>query len=150
MERKMGKRIVSKGEYVKAQSLSLFLCSSVLVCGLGIVLLLVNIPSACALDAQEQSGLMRYNVRYVPTITHAMMAFFWCLFLLGPLGYTLRVLWRESHKSRIVIRDLQPLTRANTAELPASDSLVRASSVPQQNAAVRPPPRRRPGTRDAA
>ena len=112
MEPKTGKRIVSKGEYVKLQGkrLWLYLCS--LLTGISIVLLCCNI---CFLH-YFSSGWCAFLILGIACMV-------WC----GKIK-TAQQWYQEAQK----VPAVTPLTRANTTNLTAPDSLVRASSEPMQ------------------
>lgn len=119
METKMGKRIVSKGEYVKAKSAAALLCLGVLACGIGVGFLVFIIRFTWGFEkANDSPADYDYGFRY-----------FWgSIILLLPLILTTYFLGRKGNESWTAVRQMEPLTRANAADLSAPESLVRASS----------------------
>ena len=119
MEPKAGKRIVSKGRYIKLLGMRLSLLSCGAVCMIvGSVAALLGIVVGVD-DVIRQVGGPEFP-------------------LLAPNGYYIACLVclligvRCTFLGEKVEEAVVPLTRANTANLPAPDSLVRASSEPLQ------------------
>ncbi len=113
METKPGKRIVSKRAYVKAQG------QKVGASTFGLLLLFVGFI-----------GLLTIGI-VLPSTTSVLAG----LLVFGGVGGAslyLGYLGGRTMKEARQIDPGVPLTRANTADLPAPDSLVRASSEPMQ------------------
>ena len=123
MEPKTGRRIVSKGEYAanvsKKSSLTAF---DIGVMGLGVVGIL-NVVTLTILGLGE--AIKTHHIEDI-----ALTAF---VLLIGG-GVSVLIFWagRKTVRKAKQIKLCVPLTRANTADLPALDSLVRASSEPMQ------------------
>jgi len=103
MKRKPDKRIVSKREYVQVQGRKLWFWAKVVgmsVAGVSLFLLIIN-------------GLHRMSP------TRGVLA----LILLAAVGFAWWYVGKTAENTRVDV----PLTRANTGDLPAPDSLVRAS-----------------------
>ena len=122
MKQEPGKRIVSKGEYVAAKTYAFTLSGATILCGLAIALLLLALPICWGIDTHESDIL----------VSLFLCASFTCVFCLPILLLIGIWLLRGSRKSWKTVRTMQPINYANTAELPAADSLVRASQEPLQ------------------
>ena len=128
------KRIVSKGEYAKRQSqragqglMGTGLYVSAIVCGFLAVSLLVVCWQALILYKQEtdaSAGFFLFQLSFllVFVLLSALCAGTWFL-----RKSALRIIKQAKEIDTGV-----PLTRANIADLPAPDSLVRASQEPAQ------------------
>lgn len=129
MEPKMGKRIVSKGEYVAllGQKATLYAAGYLLratVWFVGIIdfLIILFILVMWPTQWTEDPG----------TDTRLILAgLCGCVFLVVPLRLLLRLGYCMMHKAD-VLAQVHLLTRFNTADLPAPETLVRASSEPMQ------------------
>jgi hypothetical protein len=138
-EKQMGKRIVSKGAYACVKSLAVCLSGGVFACGAGITLLLASLPYAYYLDVKTEAQT-RIKWGLSPTDTTDLDLLFsyfgiakWlCVIFVPILLITGFLLWMGSRKSWKTVRNTASITRANTADIPAPDSLVRASSEPEQ------------------
>lgn len=127
MEPKTGKRIVSKSAYLKAQAdratISLF--------GVGLWLgavFLGLIAGGCCLGSLA-------NLCWGESLGARLAGGILCLaaaILTGGMAYLVQIAGKEMMKQAADMTPGVPLTRANTANLPAPDSLVRASSEPVQ------------------
>lgn len=130
-----GKRIVSKGEYatriiqkmgLQCGSLSLLLFSVI-----GFFVMMCCLVVGCMFIADYMRGWNH--------IVAGLIAFLIAV-TLGALSY---LLWQAANRAIVaagLIAPCLPLTRANTADLPAIESLVRASAEPlqiQQNVLLR-------------
>ena len=123
MEAKTSKRFVSKGEYVKIQGkrmgtglLALCLMLLTIACGVAALLCIIQVAVLSHNPGREWVTILS-------------------LWGILPFSLTALVFSRMSSETleRAVSTDAGvPLTRANTADLPAPDSLVRASQVPMQ------------------
>ena len=110
MEPKTGKKIVSKGAYVKTQIKKGFLWLKALCClltGFAILFKAVRVVHVLFSPRIDGLALFIYGVS--------------CLFAA-----------KKSVNQTRAMAHVVPLTRANTADLPAPDSLVRASEEPMQ------------------
>ena len=121
MEPTTGKRIVSKGAYVKAVSTKAELRFSSVVLSLmgvffGVTPLLVLL---WLLVAQRNTGMLAFA---------GVLA---CVGIGLARGMFLEAIQQKAQADRIVI-DVVPLTRANIGGLPFPESLVRASQEPPQ------------------
>jgi hypothetical protein len=131
-----GKRIVSKGEYVFRKTLAIGLSVSLFVCGISIVLLLLSVQYSSDLDASLFATCLKteHTKDGVPWCERrhyfdfAMMGFIFLTVLLF-VSFLLR--WGK-RKTWETVRAMQPINSALTADLPASDNLVRASKEPKQ------------------
>ena len=120
-----GKRIVSKGEYVKAQGKRVSLTLSAIclylaaaACGMCATGLLLGIlGSLVSLDADLWGAVLYRGM--------GVLFFGGATYFLGKMA--LAALEQTDDMDSVI-----PLTRANTADLPAPDSLVRASAEPTQ------------------
>ena len=144
MEPRTGKRIVSKGAYVRVQgkraTLGLLWCCLLLVSGLfcGITVLMVSHSAKSAMssttDAEGdgyQTVSMFYSENGETPLIVAIGGFCLSLGFGGATYYS----FRRAMSGITCVKQMDPgvpLTRANTADLRASDSLVRASSEPIQ------------------
>lgn len=119
MEPKTGKRIVSKGRYIKLMGMRL----SLLACGA--VCMLVGGVAAILGVMEGVNDVIRGSVGTNFSLPSANGFYATCLvcFLVGVCCVFLGEKVKE---------DVTPLIRANIANLPAPDSLVRASSEPIQ------------------
>ena len=119
-----GKRIVSKGEYAKVQGQRAGLRSGALV--LYLVALFFLLKAVSCLMA------LLYMLLTGRAITFET-AVYTVLFLLMGTGAHFFRKWAKGNMRRASeMGKIVPLTRANTADLPAPDSLVRASAEPVQ------------------
>ena len=126
MEPKTGRRIVSKGEYAKVQGQRA--TAGVLAVGLGgmaafcVFVALGNLFAclACCMgwwgDQSSNGAVLSLGL----------------MLLFGAGAYAFGKLACDTMKAATNIDFGVPLTRANTADLPAPDSLVRASAEPIQ------------------
>ena len=119
MEPKTGKRIVSKGAYMRVQATGFGLACLTVVCGFiafeyGGSLVLAAGDFVLSFGNKPNWSYGLYTLESL-----VLMLCFW-------KGS------KYSYKKYTNIDPGLPLTRANTADLPASDSLVRASSRPLQ------------------
>lgn len=125
MEPKTGKRIVSKGEYVRFQVKR----TALWICGfsLGLSTLLGGVLTlGCGIAAVACLWYFRWE---------GIGKSFICLAGMGVAGaLTQNAGNYGSHILGIAdtMNEVLPLTRANTADLPAPDTLVRASAEPVQ------------------
>jgi len=110
---KKAKRIVSKGEYARIQSLRFGLFLS------GLSLMLLGFSSAPLVR------LVFHRHHYIDLNI---------FFTVGPVFATLLVIPAVMliKKAQALNDNVVPITRANTADLPADESLVRASQEPVQ------------------
>ncbi len=116
MEPKTSKRIVSKGVYAALMSKKASLWSMGAVFNLIAVLMIGVLTS-------------------IIFVRHSALAPFvkWALFLMAvSFSFVFREIGRKTIIAAKQIQTGAPLTRANAADLPAPDSLVRASSEPVQ------------------
>ena len=131
METKTGKRIVSRGEYVFRKTLAIILSVCLIVCGSSIALLLLSLPVSQHMD--------RVRTAHLPPPVWSRERFYYTdlamdgAFLLTPLLLCCAIgLWWGKRRTWKAVEAIQPIDAANTADLPAPDSLVRASSEPLQ------------------
>jgi hypothetical protein len=120
---KTGKRIVSKGEYVKAKSkkTGLFIVAAI-ICALACTCLILSVSSGTDIPGD-------YWITHLDKM-HPFLCYCLLLLLLVLSG---RLFIVAKNVTTFAMRqESVPLTRANTAELPASNSLVRASAPPVQ------------------
>lgn len=117
MEPKTGKRIVSRGRYIKLMGMRLSLLSCGAVC------MLVGGVAAMLGVMEGVDDVIRGSVGTGFSLPSPNGFYVACLvcFLVGVCCTFLGEKVKE---------DITPLTRANTADLPAPESLVRASSEP--------------------
>ncbi len=127
-----GKRLVSKGEYVRAQAGRFGLGMS----GSGAIIL----GCLCGLAAFIMIFLV--IIGFIYAVLHDFWAFVhhegtsmvsfltWSFALIAAAWGLLR--WGVERVKKASTINVVPITRANTADLPANDSLVRASSQPAQ------------------
>jgi hypothetical protein len=116
-EKQMGKRIVSKGEYAKRQGRRLKLCFAFVIAVIWLPVFLWY----CG------NSHIRSGSEYVEFFVIASLCFMPFSMLCGLLAF----------RRALEIDPGVPLTRANTADILAPDSLVRASAEPvQQQQAV--------------
>ena len=116
--KKTGRRIVSKGRYIFIKSLAVCLSGGIFACMVGILLLLANVAYTYGdgdLFVLYYGAALRTCKIFVPLLVFS--------------AFLLRLGSRNSWQT---VHTINPLTRANTADLPAPDSLVRASSEPMQ------------------
>ena len=119
---KKAKRIVSKGEYVKIQSTRLGL----------------NITSFCLLLLAISAAL--FALSFMACLALSLLNLFsWAYIALLALevviigaGVLFTLLLIKSVDKTKSLEEVVLATRANTADLPASDSLVRAGEKPEQ------------------
>ena len=135
----MGKRVVSKIEYGARKTLAVSLSSGFLACGVGILLLLASLPYTHYLDvwteaqARIQQGRSPdYKGDLDLLYSYFGLAVNACSILIPGLVFGALLLWLASRTSWKTIRALQPISYANNADMPASESLVRASEQPIQ------------------
>ena len=125
METKTGKKIVSKGAYAKAQGQR----ASIGV----LVVCLWGMMFVCGLIALAYGGgLVAFFMGWhkCSGMTAAMY-----LAMVVVFGAGTSIFWKWADKALLASYAIHPgipLTRANTANLPAPNSLVRASVEPQQ------------------
>ena len=125
METKTGKRIVSKGEYVQAhgQRASIGL----------LVVCLWGMAFICGLTALAYGGgLVAFFMGWHKC--SGMMAAMY-LAMVVVFGAGTSIFWKWADKALLASYAIHPgipLTRANTADLPIRQTLVRASSEPEQ------------------
>ena len=125
MEREMGKRIVSKGAYVKAQGQR----ASIGV----LVVCLWGMTFICGLIALAYGGgLVAFFTGWHKSsgMTAAMY-----LAMVMVFGAGTAIFWKWADKALLASYAIHPgipLTRANFSRIPAPESLVRASSEPMQ------------------
>ncbi len=115
-EPKPGKRIVSKGAYMKASAGKVF--TIVLFIGMGCYCALSTLRMFQKL-LSKSDGVMLLPILAI------------CLIMTGGLCFVIFSIIR----GLVFIKQVDigiPLTRANTADLPAPETLVRASSEPSQ------------------
>ncbi len=134
MEPKTGKQIVSKGEYAAMKILALGLSGSSVLCILFPAVLLLNFAFIYYKDAQAQvlcHSRRCSMVQMDDSGWEVAGAFIYlsCTFPLLPIAYAS---WRGSRNRWKAVHTMQPLTRANTADLPAFNTLARASFEPPQ------------------
>ncbi len=120
-----GKRIVSKAEYVEAQAKRLGWV------GVGITTFLAI--SLCALLfvvplLQNDHGRLNKRGEYTSSTSTMIIVFT----VIGCCLYLTNKIWDCIGNKVVEIDPGTPLTHANTAHLPAPDTLVRASSEPTQ------------------
>ena len=125
-----GKRIVSKGEYLQVQSKRLGLVlKAVFFCVAAMSLL------AAAMFYAVLTFAFIYTPSYIPTLPlpvqgiTANLIFSVLMLTLGGLCYKIGL---RTNKRLENMEMVQPITRANTADLSAPDSLVRASAEPME------------------
>ena len=122
------KRIVSKGEYTARKTLAVGLSGAGLFCGMSIVLILLGAPCLIHEDDLDRSVCLAHGWDCANSMTFPEFAAIACsCLLLAGLCF-----WWATRKSWKTVDAIQPFTRANTADLPAPDTLVRASSEPLQ------------------
>ena len=125
MEPKTGKRIVSKRAYVKAQGKR-----SVLAVG-AIVLWVATIVGIWLIGLflfQAISGVSRSDSMVIAFMPYFVII----IFVTGTVTLLLALSAKSVTKTARAIDPGVPLTRANTADMPAPDTLVRASTEPLQ------------------
>jgi hypothetical protein len=118
-EKQTGKRIVSKGEYARKQGRRLWL-------GLKSCAALLCLPALLVVGYFQQpasSGCIQVDPR-----NGIGYRVFIALFFVPASIFAAKQIFRDFQQ----IDPGVPLTRANTADLPAPDSLVRASEEPMQ------------------
>jgi hypothetical protein len=132
-----GKRVVGKTEYAARKTLAVSLSSGVFACGVGTALLLISLPYAHHLDEIEEASARILQGRppdYKGDLdllySYFGIAVYACKILIPVLAIGALILWLASRQSWNTIRVLQPIDRANNADMPAYDSLVRASDLP--------------------
>jgi hypothetical protein len=129
MEPKTGKRIVSKGEYVLRRAFQGGLAFSC-ACAIGVALM-TGFAAIIALICEIATIVYALQHHHLlEESTDVVKCLVWVFVLGGVSWLSWRVASATAKKSteNLVV----PLTRANTADLPAPDSLVRASSEPLQ------------------
>jgi hypothetical protein len=117
-------RLVSKTEYALRKTLAISLSVCLGVCGTGGVLLLLGLPYSYYLDARDVAE------HGSDLVSWFMAAASLCMIFIPILSAIAVPLWWGSRKSWKTIRALQPIDPANTAALPAVETLVRASHLP--------------------
>ncbi len=132
MEPTTGKKIVSKGEYVRRMFLrEAWMALCIFHCIVVVCQVIVLLPSLIILSILD--GLIRHFPRMLyaqdapchQTTSHLLML------MKTPLRATIRAYKAAENRANQINLGV-PLTRFNTADLPAPDSLVRASSEPMQ------------------
>ena len=126
MEPKTGKRIVSKGAYVKAQGQ----LAGLNVLGIGLLIAATGFGILVVIEIFWTIVAM-FSVGQQPDLQNLVMPGIAALILSG-IAYFCGKAGIHSLNQAQRINPGVPLTRANTADLPAPDTLVRASSEPLQ------------------
>ena len=125
MEQKTNRKIVSKGAYVKAQGkrgmLAVFAAILWLVTLFGLWLIGLFFY-------QIITGLLRSDTMLIAFLPICFIV----ILATGLLTFVFGMLAKKTTKAVKTIDPGVPLTHAKTADLPAPDSLVRASSKPLQ------------------
>ncbi len=119
MEPKTGKRIVSRGKYLRIQATRISLACLTVICGF----MLIEFGGDVVISALDFFCDLRYTFhsdRALYAVESSVVTF---CFYKG---------MKTSFRKFATVEDVVPLTRANTAHLPAPGSLVRASSAPTQ------------------
>ncbi len=128
------KHIVSRWKYGAIKALAVSLRGSLFAIGLGIAVLLANLPYSTYLDKKEDAAVIAAGGNpdyFLVCINREFSAYLACEILLLPLFIIACLCWIGMRKARTTLRDIEPITSANTSHLPASESLVRASQKPQ-------------------
>ncbi len=122
------KRVVSKGEYVVKTTLAIGFSGGLIVCGLFLALSLLGLPGFMREDEKERRICIAhgFDCAYDPSFLSVAIPVCFCLLLIS------LCFWWATRKSWRTVDAMQPITRANTADLPAPESLVRASAKPIQ------------------
>ncbi len=119
MEPKMGKRMVSRGEYLRIQATRIGLACLTVICGF----MLIEFGGDVVIFILDFFSGVRYTLhsnRAFYTVESSVVTF---CFYKG---------MKTSFRKFAKIKPGIPLTRANAADMPASESLVRASEEPMQ------------------
>ena len=122
---KTGKRIVSKGTYAKAQGKRLLLC--LVAAGF-----LFTAWIGFQLAVPVASTILHIYPALLYNEAFRLLVFFTLPILIGIVVFLIGRRGMRSIERAVHIDAGIPLTRANTADLSAPDSLVRASSEPLQ------------------
>ena len=120
------KRFVSKGTYRAIKTLTLTLSAAALFCCLGIVFLIAYLPYSKYLEQREEPSCINF-------VSYSKLAFYYCAYLTPYLFLGALMLLLGRRKSGAVLGTMMPFTAFNTGQLPAKESLVRASTVPPQS-----------------
>ncbi len=134
MEPKTGKRIVSKGEYVRAKGIGL----SLRVSSRGFMALAIccacfaAVMFSCFACSIVVFFMMLFSGRNAWSMPLTALYFLLASGLSGAVGIGFARLCWASRSRAERIENIVLFTHANTADLPAPDSLVRASSEPLQ------------------
>lgn len=125
---KSGKRIVSKGAYAKAQSIRLGL--GMFGSGAFLIAIVSGIAACfCTLSVPIAFMFAVYDHEWRELLYVLISLFFLCTF--GCIFVGLCCLGTAAMK-KVNVSKIIPLTRANVADLPVTDTLVRASQEPMQ------------------
>ena len=118
---------MSKGEYVKVQMKRLLM-----LWGGGNLLALRN-GMRCALRGACMQRMTHRFPFHLEIYTMLQTLLYFLLLAVSLIGAVIFWRWgRDTYSQAKQVPSVLPLTRANTADLPALDSLVRASSEPIQ------------------
>ena len=134
-EPKVGRRIVSRGEYMKVQVQrtgvaleSGFLLLTCFVCGfLAFVSCISGVMNWASLSSQAD-GVIPYD----PATKILILVCVVFALVLGAACHRAHRMYENGLERLSSMNTVVPLTRANTAALAANDSLVRASKEPAQ------------------
>jgi hypothetical protein len=122
MSEKPGKRLVSKGQYLRLLGKRTALSSSAIgiACAGGILFLIVGV------------GLIRFGV-FHQTLRQSMLSFFSILSVCCVAGImAIRIAGNLFREAKAIER-VAPITRHNTGDLPAVETLVRPSDLPHSH-----------------
>lgn len=126
------KRFVSTGAYACRKMLAKGMSAGVIICIAVLLLLAINVPYSFRMEAREEAACVARGNTWDPMISVAGMSEAIFVILAPPLVIVLLSLWYGSRRSWKTVRTMQPINFANTADLPAPDTLVRASQEPEQ------------------
>ena len=127
IDKQTGKHIVSKGEYVKVQMKRLLMLWG------GGTYWLFGTGCAVLCAALVCSVFTHRFPFHLEIYTMLQTLLYFLLLAVSLIGAVIFWRWgRDTYSQAKQVPSVLPLTRANTADLPALDSLVRASSEPIQ------------------
>jgi hypothetical protein len=125
----INKRIVSKAEYIQVQGKKVSLAASgSMLALLGMLCICLMICSGICFILCFFDAVYGYEGNYVLGLKGSVVA----TMLFGCFGYWCEIVGDAASKRSEKIEAVFPLTRANTANLPAPESLLRASVEPVQ------------------